>query len=82
MSSLIRVTDCHLSYAKPLPEPMMIYCKLDILEQTSVNFELNKNIFLKKIGLKISAAACSHACLGLNVLFHWSLRDVLVIFKV
>ena len=29
----------HLFGAKPLPEPMLIYCELDRWEQTSVKFE-------------------------------------------
>ena len=36
---------CHLYDAKPLPEPMMTYCQVDPLEQTSVKFESKYKIF-------------------------------------
>ena len=42
-SALVRVMGCHLSGAKPLPEPILPYCKLDHWEQTSVKFELKLN---------------------------------------
>ena len=38
-SSLVRVMACHLFGAKPLPEPMLVYCQLDYWEQVSVKFE-------------------------------------------
>ena len=37
-SALGKVMACRLFGAKPLPEPMLIYCKLDLAEQTSVKF--------------------------------------------
>ena len=36
---------CRLFSAKPLPEPMITYLQLDILEQTSVTFVSKDNIF-------------------------------------
>ena len=38
-SSLVQVMACPLFSAKPLPEPMLVYCQLDSWEQVSVNFE-------------------------------------------
>ena len=38
-SSLFQVMACRLFGAKPLPEPMLIYCQLDSREQVSVKFE-------------------------------------------
>ena len=34
--SLVQIMACHLFGAKPLSEPMLYYCQLDSLEQTSV----------------------------------------------
>ena len=38
-SSLVQVMACHLFVAKPLPEPMLVYCLLHSLELISVKFE-------------------------------------------
>ena len=38
-SSLVRVMACRLFGAKPLPEPMLVYCQLDSWEQVTVNVE-------------------------------------------
>ena len=38
-SSLVQVMACRLFGAKPLPEPMLVYCHLDTWEQVSVKFE-------------------------------------------
>ena len=38
-SSLAQVMACHLFSAKPLPEPMLVYCQLDSWEQVSLKFE-------------------------------------------
>ena len=38
-SSLVQVMACRLFGAKPLPEPMLVYCQLDSWEQVSVKFE-------------------------------------------
>ena len=37
--ALVQIMACRLSSAKPLSEPMLLYCKLDPQEQTSVKFE-------------------------------------------
>ena len=37
--SLVQVMACRLLGAKPLPEPMLIYCQLDSWEQISMKFE-------------------------------------------
>ena len=38
-SSLVQVMACRLFGAKPLPEPMLVYCQLDSWKQVSVKFE-------------------------------------------
>ena len=45
-SALVRVMACRLFGAKPLPEPMLAYCQLDLWEQISVKFELEFYHFL------------------------------------
>ena len=37
--ALVQVIACRLFGAKPLPEPMLPYCRLDTREQTSMKFE-------------------------------------------
>ena len=44
-SALVQVMACRLFGAKPLPEPMPVYCWLDPYEQTSVKFELKYKPF-------------------------------------
>ena len=39
-SSLVQAMACRLFCAKPLPEPMLLYCQLDSWEQVSGKFEL------------------------------------------
>ena len=39
-SVLVQVMACRLLGGKPLPEPMLIYCQLDLQEQTSVKFRM------------------------------------------
>ena len=38
-SSLVQVMACRLFGAKPLPKPMLDYCRLDTWEQISVKFQ-------------------------------------------
>ena len=38
-SSLVQIMACRLLGAKPLPEPMLVYCRLDSWEQVSVKFK-------------------------------------------
>ena len=38
-SSLVLIMDCRLFGAKPLSEPMLVYCQKEPWEQTSVKFE-------------------------------------------
>ena len=40
--------------AKPLPEPMLVYCKLDSWEQSSVKFESEFYHFHLKYALEIN----------------------------
>ena len=44
-SAGVQVMACRLSGAKPLPEPMLIYCQLDPQEQTSMKSESKYKIF-------------------------------------
>ena len=45
-STLVQVMACRLFGAKPLPEPMMAYCQLDSLEQTSVTIQSKYKLFI------------------------------------
>ena len=47
---------CRLFGAKPLPEPMLVYCQLDSCEQISVKFESEFSFSFKKTNLKMSSA--------------------------
>ena len=38
-SSLVHVMACHLFSAKPLPEPLLIYCHVDTQEEISMEFK-------------------------------------------
>ena len=52
-----RYMACLLSGAKPLPEPMLTLCKLDIDEYTSVKFESKHiNFYTQEWNLQISSA--------------------------
>ena len=44
-SALVQVMACRLFGAKSTPEPMLAYCKLDLEEQTSMNFESKYKTF-------------------------------------
>ena len=39
---------CRLDGAKPLSEPMLDYCQFEPLEQTSVKFKSEFNIFIQE----------------------------------
>ena len=39
---------CRLFGTKPLPEPIVVYCQLDSLEQVSVKFEFEFIIFIQE----------------------------------
>ena len=45
-SALVLIMACCLFGAKPLPELMLTYCKLDPLEQTSMKFESKYKTFI------------------------------------
>ena len=60
---------CRLIDAKPLSEPMMLYCQLNPKQHISAKFYKKTLQFsLKKLHLRISSAKLWHFCLGLNVL--------------
>ena len=44
-STLVQIMDCWLFSAKPLAEPMLVYCQLDSWEQISVKVELEFSHF-------------------------------------
>ena len=68
-SALVQIMACRLFGAKPLPEPMLTYCRLDPSEQTSVKFELKiQNFSFKKMLLKRSSGKWRPFCFGINVL--------------
>ena len=60
---------CHLIGTRPLSESVMVYCKLNPYEQTSVNFWSNFKHWtsFKKMHFKMSVRP-RHFCLDLNVL--------------
>ena len=64
---------CRLIGVKPLSEPMLIYCKLNPLEQTSLKFELNALTFLEEIAFenvicKMSAILFWPQCVNTSIL--------------
>ena len=56
--SLVQVIAYRLFRAKPLPEPMLIYCQIEPYEQSSVKFYLieAKTFSLTKLNFKMSYA--------------------------
>ena len=57
--SLVRIVNCRLVGAKPLPEPILTYCQLDHWEQNSVNFESKyKTVFYMKMHLNLWKCLC------------------------
>ena len=44
-SALVQIMACRLIGAKPLSEPMLTYCQLDLWEQTSVKFKSKYKTF-------------------------------------
>ena len=47
-SSLVQVMACRLFRAKPLPEPMLVYCQLDPWEHVSWNLNRSLIIFIQE----------------------------------
>ena len=39
---------CRLFCAKPLCEPMLAYCQMDLKEKTYKNFNRNSNVFIEE----------------------------------
>ena len=48
-STLVQVIDFHLFSTKPIPEPKLTYCQLELQEQTSVKFESKYDKFHSRI---------------------------------
>ena len=68
-STLDQVMAWHLVGAKPLPEPMLIYCQLDTRNKLQWNLNKNKTLFCQE---------CQPFCSGLHVLtFFVVLRDMI-----
>ena len=51
-SSLIQAMDCRLCGTKPLPEPMLTYCQLDVRYKLQGNLNRNIQVSFKKMYLK------------------------------
>ena len=77
-STLDQVMAWHLIGAKPLPEPMLIYCQLDTRNRLQWNLNKIKHFSVKKLLLKMLSAKCQPFCSGLHVLtFFVVLRDMI-----
>ena len=59
-STLVQVMDCHLFSAKPLPGPMLTYCKLDYLDKISVKLKLKSRFHSRKCIWKCCLQNGSH----------------------
>ena len=62
-----QIIACRVFGAKPLSEPMLIYCQLDLWNKLSWNMNLNSNFSLKMY-LKMTYTKWRPFCLSLNVL--------------
>ena len=60
--ALVQVMACPMVAAKPLPEPLLIYCQLDREEHISVKFESKYKTFCQE------NAVCQPFCMSLSVL--------------
>ena len=75
--SIGQVTAWRLTSDKPIPEPILAYCKLDSWERISMKFELKLYYFVKKMHLKLSSAknGCNFVqgemSQGHGKMFHW-----------
>ena len=64
-SALVQAMACRLFGAKPLPEPMLVYCHLDSWEQISVKLESEFYQFhSRKCICKCCLPECRPFCLG------------------
>ena len=45
-SALVQLMACHLFGAKPLPDPILTYCQLDLRNKLQWNFNQNTNLFI------------------------------------
>ena len=64
-STLVQVMACRQFGAKPWPRPMLTYCHLDSLKQSSVKFEAKyKTFHSRKCILKCRIGNCSHFVQG------------------
>ena len=63
--SLVQIMACRVFGAKPLSEPIVYYCQLDLRKRLQSNCIQRK---FKKILLKMSSAKWRPFCLSLNVL--------------
>ena len=70
---------CNLFGNKPSPEPMLIYCQLNLMTEIQSNFNQNAKIFFQKGSVKnvINKAECQFFS-GYNVLNKVILKHILV----
>ena len=59
---------CRLVGAKPLSEPILEYCSLELRNKLQWNFDRNSNVFIQENALKTPSAKWHPFCLGLNAL--------------
>ena len=67
--SLVQIMACCLIVAKPLPEPMLVYCQIGSLGTNKLQSDCiqNSNIFIQENAFK-NVGKCRSFCLDLNVL--------------
>ena len=56
---------CALFVAKPLPEPILIYCQFDSWELISMRIESHYHIIISNICLKMATARCWPFCFSI-----------------
>ena len=67
--SLVKIKACRMLCAKPLPEPMLVYCKVEPQEQTSMKSKSTfKHFHSRKWVWKCRLPKCPPSCLSLTVL--------------
>ena len=81
-STLVQVMACRLFGAKPLSEPMLAYCQLDIWEQISLKSSLKFIYFhSRKCDSKCCLPNWQLFCPGGDEWIHWALEKVAAIWR-
>ena len=66
--SLVQIMACRLLGSKPLSEPMLHYCQLDLMKKLQSNCIRSSNIFFQENELE-NVVCCWHPfCVGLNIM--------------